>query len=454
MLDEKLSIAPMMEWTDPHYRALLRGMTRKTVLYTEMVVDDTIIHNGENLDIFIGPNRGPQNSDYGVYPSVIQLGGSDPEKLAEAAAKCEQYGHGYDEFNLNCGCPSQRVAKKCFGAKLMLDPELVRQIVSNMQRRVSVPITVKCRIGADEKDSYDDLTRFINCARDGGVRKFIIHSRKCFLNGLTTKQNRDIPPLKYEVVHRLVRDFPDLNFVLNGGIQTFEDAKAHINSPYYHRSSPEGDDSDEQQKIECLPAAHGIMIGRTAFSNPMLFATADSDFFGVKDPCLSRREVLEHYIQYCEWCQSDTGPFKLIKKNGNKQKISTSVLLNPMRNVITGLKNTNAFRKALNDLYVVGVRKGIANPSPREVIEGALSFISDEDLDAPQGNAHIGEDIIKPIAKLTPAVATATASASASASPASSEIASNAAQVTRSPTAEDAVVGHPSTVCASSTIGE
>ena len=196
MIDERLSIAPMMEWTDPHYRALLRGISRKTVLYTEMVVDETILHNLSSLDMFIGPNRGPKNSDLGIYPNVIQLGGSNPESLAEAAYQCEQYGHGYDEINLNCGCPSQRVAKKCFGAKLMLEPDLVREIVSSMQRRVSIPVTVKCRIGADEKDSYEELKHFIHCARDGGARKFIIHSRKCFLSGLTTKQNRDIPPLK------------------------------------------------------------------------------------------------------------------------------------------------------------------------------------------------------------------------------------------------------------------
>jgi tRNA-dihydrouridine synthase A len=175
-MDERLSIAPMMEWTDPHYRALLRSLTKKTVLYTEMVVDDTILHTDTSQhDFFIGPNRGPRNEDYGVYPSVIQLGGSNPATLAEAAARVEQYGHGYGEINLNCGCPSQRVAKKCFGAKLMLNPDLVREIVSTMQRRVQIPITVKCRIGADEKDSYEELVHFIKSARDGGARKFIIH---------------------------------------------------------------------------------------------------------------------------------------------------------------------------------------------------------------------------------------------------------------------------------------
>jgi len=294
-MDERLSIAPMMEQTDPHYRALLRSITKKTVLYTEMVVDDTILHTNEaQWDFFIGPNRGPGNADYGIYPSVVQLGGSNPETMGKAAAIVEQYGHGYNEINLNCGCPSQRVAKKCFGAKLMLKPELVREIVATMQRQVSVPVTVKCRLGADEKDSYDELLHFIKCARDGGARKFIIHSRKCFLNGLTTKQNRDVPPLRYEWTHRLARDFPELKFVINGGIQTLEQAKVHLDRPYYYRSSgtfsgfnelnppsmnttsTEGLAEDIQQEIiECLPAMHGVMIGRSAWSNPLLFATAD-----------------------------------------------------------------------------------------------------------------------------------------------------------------------------------
>ena len=147
MLDERISVAPMMEMTDNHCRGLLRGMTKKTVLYTEMVVDDTVNHvDNTGLDFFIGRN-------IDAAPSVIQLGGSNPETLAQAAYLCEQYGNGYGEINLNCGCPSERVSKTCFGAQLMLDPELVRQIVSSMRRQVSLPITVKCRIGADDRDS-------------------------------------------------------------------------------------------------------------------------------------------------------------------------------------------------------------------------------------------------------------------------------------------------------------
>lgn len=238
----------------------------------------------------------------------------------------------------------------------MLQPDLVRQILSSMSRRVSIPVTVKCRIGADDMDSYEELTRFISEAHLGGANKFIIHSRKCLLNGLTTKQNREVPPLRYEVVHRLVRDFPELKFVLNGGLNTFEDAQLHMNPAGY------------QFEEERLPAVHGVMIGRAAYSNPLLLCTADSVFFGEKDPCLSRRQILQRYIEYCEWCQSEDGPRRTVK--GRLQTVTTAVLLNPMRNVINGIPHVQKFRMALNDLYVEKVHgmKGCVNPSPREIV--------------------------------------------------------------------------------------
>lgn len=204
-MDELLSVAPMMEVTDRHFRRLLRFLTKKTILYTEMVVDETIIHN-PNLDMFIG--RSIEEN-----PSIIQLGGHDPELLARAAEICQVYsGDSYGEINLNCGCPSQRVSKRCFGAKLMLEPDLVRQLVYEMGRRVSVPISVKCRIGVDEQDSYDELKNFISTVHQGGVNKFIIHSRKCLLK-LNPKQNRDIPPLQYEVCYDISISFLHSDFV-------------------------------------------------------------------------------------------------------------------------------------------------------------------------------------------------------------------------------------------------
>lgn len=367
MLDETLSIAPMMEWTDCHFRYFVRGLTKRTVLYTEMVVDDTINHN-PNLDFIIGKNIEEQ-------PSVIQLGGHNPETLAQAAEICSQYGGSYDEINLNCGCPSQRVSQRCFGAKLMTEPDLVREIVSQMSRKTHQTVTVKCRLGVDSKDSYEDLCNFIGTCHlgklvviivknisynhvflSGGVKKFIIHSRKCFLKGLSTKQNRDIPPLRYDVTHRLVKEFPDLTFVLNGGIMTLEDAKRHISSPWPVNTS-------EEQ----LPAVHGVMIGRAAYNNPLLLATADSTFFGCKNPNVTRRELLERYIKYCEFSQSEDGPKKLTTKK-SLISASTSVLLKPVHNVMNGLKNVAKYKQELNDIYVAIVKQGIPNPSCRDVV--------------------------------------------------------------------------------------
>lgn len=354
MLDEKLSIAPMMEWTDSHYRYFIRGLTKRTVLYTEMVVDDTIIHN-PNLDFFIG-------RDIEEQPSVIQLGGQDPETLARAVEICSEYGKGYEEINLNCGCPSGRVSKRCFGAKLMTEPDHVREIVSQMGRRTHQPITVKCRLGVDAKDSYEELCAFINSCYLGGVKKFIIHSRKCFLRGLTTKQNREVPPLRYDVTHRLVKEFPDLKFVLNGGITTLEEAKQHMVSPWQPDSS-----QDE------LPGMHGVMIGRAAYSNPLLFAKADSTFFGCRDPDLTRRQLLERYISYSEYCQSENGPKKVTSRNAVVCP-TTSVLLKPVHNVMLGLRNAGKYKQELNDIYVSLTRQGMANPSCREVVSHLFSI--------------------------------------------------------------------------------
>ncbi len=350
----------MMEWTDAHYRMMMRSLTRKTVLYTEMVVDETVKHCiPGSLDFFIGKNVQEE-------PSVIQLGGSDPETLADAAEICEQYSSGYGEINLNCGCPSARVAKKCFGAKLMLNPELVREIVYSMQRRVSIPVTVKCRIGADELDSYDNLKHFISSANAGGVKKFVIHARKCLLSGLTTKQNREIPPLRHEVVHRLVRDFPELTFVLNGGLQTLPQAASHLDRERGFHFSGLSEAGEVVQ--EHLPAVQGAMIGRTAYSNPLQFATADSTFHNIKDPGFSRRQIMEQYIDYCEWAQSELGPQRQTK--GRRQMVTTSVLINSMRNIVCEIKHAQQFRIALNDLYMEKLRgvNGVVNPSPREVV--------------------------------------------------------------------------------------
>lgn len=200
-----ISIAPMMEVTDRYYRTFMRHLTKHTKLYTEMVVDDTILHQRHNLERFLG-------YDEVQHPVAIQLGGDSAEKLSECSDICRQWG--YDEINLNCGCPSKRVVSKCFGAKLMLDPEKVREITASMRRRaLDCPVTVKCRLGADERDSYSDLCEFVATASQSGVKHFIVHARKCLLDGLSTKQNRVIPKLKCEAFCAPGRQVPSLSIV-------------------------------------------------------------------------------------------------------------------------------------------------------------------------------------------------------------------------------------------------
>jgi len=367
-MEEKISIAPMMEWTHAHYRALMRGLTRKTILYTEMVVDSTIMHQQNNLDFYIG-------SRVFEDPSVMQLGGNNPEELARAVEIVDGYGD-YAEFNLNCGCPSNKVSKRCFGAKLMLVPDTVREIVHQMQRRTTKPVTVKCRLGVDDRDSYEELTHFIRTAASGGPRKFIIHARKCLLDGLTTKQNREIPPLHYETVHKLQRDFPELSFVINGGIQNFDEAESHMSDIWTWKKEYGGED-------EVLPGLQGAMLGRQAYHNPLMFANADSRFFGCKDPGLTRRELIERYMDYCDWIQSDDGPRCITLKNVGKGKApkmaSTNVLTQTIHNIFTGCEGCAKFRAVMNDTYTSAVRK--YNPTAREVLETGMEVFNDEVLD-------------------------------------------------------------------------
>jgi len=381
--EERLALAPMMDVTDAHFRRLLRLMTRKTVLYTEMVVDDTINHT-PNIDFCIGKHPD-------LFPSVIQLGGSNPETLGQAAEVCGRYDEGYAEINLNCGCPSSRVAKRCFGAQLMLKPDLVREIVYTMSRRSAVPISVKCRLGVTgERDKYEDLLEFITSAHAGGANKFIIHSRDCILEGLSTKQNRSIPPLRYDVVHRLCDEFPDLTFVLNGGINTFQEAREHF-SPGRFAVVREGDlpDSPALKQAASLPPVHGVMIGRAVAAEPVLFCTADSTFYNQPDPCKSRRELLEKYCDYCDWVQSEAGP-RRTTIDGKVQQVSTALLTNAMRNVMCGMPNNKKFLRALNDVYVARINT-TQYPLASEIINEAIACIAQEQLDAPLRATGLGK---------------------------------------------------------------
>ena len=262
-LDYTFSVAPMMDWTDRHCRAFHRVLTKGALLYTEMAVDKAVIFG--DRDKLIGFAAAE-------HPVAIQLGGSDPADLAQASRIAEDFG--YCEVNLNVGCPSDRVQSGRFGACLMKEPDLVAECVSAMREAVSVPVTVKCRIGVDEQDPQEALFGFVDRVRKAGVTSFAVHARKAWLKGLSPKENRTIPPLDYDLVRRLKAERPELEIILNGGIETLDQGLA------------------ETQTLD------GMMIGRAAYHDPFILAEADSRLFGRADPVSSRIEAVEAYRPY------------------------------------------------------------------------------------------------------------------------------------------------------------
>jgi len=263
--DRRLSVAPMMDWTDRHCRAFHRVLTREALLYTEMAVDKAVIHGDRNKLIGFDPAE---------HPVAIQLGGSDPADLAKASRIAE--GFGYIEINLNVGCPSDRVQSGRFGACLMQEPALVADCVKAMQDAVSVPVTVKCRIGVDEQDPEVALFDFVETVAAAGVKSFTVHARKAWLKGLSPKENRTVPPLDYDLVRRLKAQRPELEIILNGGLETLEQGLA-----------------------ETVPL-DGMMLGRAAYHTPWILAEADSRLFGKADPLASRVEAVDAYRPYLE----------------------------------------------------------------------------------------------------------------------------------------------------------
>lgn len=271
-----------MDWTDLHYRQLARMLSKRTWLWTEMVVDKTILHTPHtDRHLWFPPEQ---------HPIVLQLGGSDPDTLAAATRTAARYN--YDEINLNCGCPSDRVAGAgCFGAALMLDPELVAACMAAMKDALGpdTPTSVKCRLGVDDADTYAQLAHFVQVVSEKGqVRHFIIHARKCLLKGLNPAQNRTIPPLRHEWVWALKRDFPHLQFTLNGGVLTALSAADAIQLAAHG--------------IEQGAAIHGVMIGRAAYNDPWgVLADADVHLFGeATNPATSRRQVIQDYCKYAD----------------------------------------------------------------------------------------------------------------------------------------------------------
>lgn len=262
-----IAIAPMLDWTDRHYRYFMRQITKHTVLYTEMIVADAILHG--NLPRLLGFDNSEQ-------PLIVQLGGSDPQKLSRASVICEEYG--YNGINLNIGCPSDRVKSGNFGACLMQDPKLVAACIKAMQDSVSIPVSIKQRVGLNYIDDYNFFRDFVMQVHEVGCNEFIIHARNAVLTGLSPKQNREIPPLHYDYVYRLKQEFPELNVTINGGIKTLTDINEH------------------------LKYVDGVMIGREAYYNPYLFASVDQLFSNSLEEPLSRHQIASNMIPYLEKC--------------------------------------------------------------------------------------------------------------------------------------------------------
>ncbi len=271
----------MMDWTDRHDRYFLRLISRYALLYTEMVTTGAILHGERARFLAFDPAE---------QPIGLQLGGSEPEALSQAAKAGENFG--YQEINLNVGCPSDRVQRGRFGACLMEEPELVADCISAMQDGVAIPVTVKCRIGVDDRDNYEDLAEFVECVAARGCRTFVIHARKAWLSGLSPKENREIPPLDYARVFRLKRDFPDLEIIINGGITDLDQADEHLS---------EGVD--------------GVMLGRAAYQNPYILAEVDQRFFGAKEEAPSREEVALAFADYAREQMDEGVPLKSMTRH-------------------------------------------------------------------------------------------------------------------------------------------
>lgn len=255
----------MMEWSDSHCRYLWRLISKHAVLYTEMVTTGALIHGDQERFLQFNAEE---------HPVALQLGGSDPKDLAHCSRLAEQWG--YDEVNLNCGCPSDRVQNGMIGAILMAHPERVADCIKAMQDATGIEVTIKHRIGIDDMEDYSGMANFVEAVANTGCKTFIVHARKAWLKGLSPKENREVPPLKYEMVHQLKREFPELNIVLNGGLKTLEQC--------------------EQQ----LPGLDGVMVGREAYSNPYLLAEVDRRFYQDDHSILTRHEIASAYIKYCD----------------------------------------------------------------------------------------------------------------------------------------------------------
>ncbi len=310
-----ISVAPMLDWTDKHCRFLHRLISKDTVLYTEMVTTPAILQ-GDTFK-YIGFNEQE-------HPVVIQLGGSNPSDLAKSSVIAQE--HGYDEVNLNIGCPSDRVQKGRFGACLMNEPKLVGNCVKTMQESVDIPVTIKCRIGVDNNDSFESLVLFIEQIAKAGVKTVVIHARKALLKGLSPKQNRTVPPLNYPYVYKIKALFPELSIIINGGINTVDETHEH------------------------LKHVDGVMLGRAIWNNPWLLHDLQNNFLIPSEN--NRDKVLFEYVDYCQ--------------SQLQNNVKLHWLLPPVLNLFHGLVGNKKFKSHLvtqapkrgNDLTVFEEARG------------------------------------------------------------------------------------------------
>lgn len=329
-MKKEISIAPMVDISTVYFRQLMRILSRNTKIYTEMLSASNISKPSfEAKSVYLHPNE---------HPVIAQLGGSDASSLSSSAKILESMG--YSEINLNCGCPSGRVKEGCFGACLMLNPSTVLELCSEIKRNISIPLTVKCRLGVDDRDSYEELFEFIDTVKKSGVNEFIIHARKAFLNGLSPAENRNVPPLNYNWVYDLQRDFPTTRFHINGGIVNHGLIQENLNRGL------------------------GVMIGRLSYEDPFFFRNIDSTYFLEEDNARSRKEILRLYADACEEIQENIG------------KSNKVLMSKPIVNLFKGQKGNSRYRGELN--------KAVQDKSIgfTEVVENIINLMQDVNQEA------------------------------------------------------------------------
>jgi tRNA-dihydrouridine synthase A len=320
----RISVAPMMDWTDRHCRVFHRHISKHTWLYTEMVTTGALVYGDVERHLRFNEEE---------HPVALQLGGSDPADLATSAKLGQQWG--YDEINLNCGCPSERVQKGAFGACLMAEPQLVADCVKAMRDAVDIDVTVKHRVGIDKQEDYGFVRDFVGTVAAAGCTTFIVHARNAILKGLSPKANREIPSLKYEMAYALKRDFPQLEIIINGGIKTADEIALH------------------------LEHVDGVMLGREAYHNPYVMAQYDARFYGDDSAVKTRMEVLEAMIPYIQ-AQLQAQAVRGLKLNS---------ITRHMLGIMAGLPGARSFRQIMSD------PTKLAAADPRLLLEAAARLV-------------------------------------------------------------------------------